>query len=349
MHVPSRTRVVTWWQRCKHPNMSTTEGTSTTSALPVTLQATIATTISTTASVASPTLIAFTIQGIHPPSHLDVKENITENWKTFNQAWSNYAIIMNINQQPETYQIALFLHCIGPEALKIVNGMSFDNAQEKEKLENIVKKFNEFTIGETSETYKRYVFNSRNQSPDETFDAYVATLRTLSQTCNFSECIRESLIRDRIVLGIQNPQTRKRLLQERKLTLNKCIDICRSSETSASQMKCISGTKTSEDVNRVKENREPGSRPPNSKRKNSKNDKSRKSCLFCGGTHPFEKGKCRQCGGRNHFASKCKKSGKRVNNISSTDSPSSSVDDNEDIDYKAGIAVESANMFCRTI
>ena len=156
---------------------------------------------------------------------------------------------MNINQQPETYQIALFLHCIGPEALKIFNGMSFDNAQEKEKLENIVKKFNEFTIGETNETYEHYVFNSRNQSPDETSDACVVALRTLSQTCNFCECIRESLIRDRIVLGIQNLQTRKQLLQELKLTLNKCIDICRSSETSASQMKFISGTKTSEDAN----------------------------------------------------------------------------------------------------
>ena len=275
----------------------------------------MATTTSTTSSVASAAPIAFPMQGIHPPSHLDVKENIAENWKTFKQAWSNYAIIMNIHQQLETFKVALFLHCIGPEALKIFNGMSFDNAQEKEKLENILKKFDEFTIGETNETYERYMFNSRNQLPDETFDAYVAALRTLSQTCNFCECIRESLIRDRMVLGIQNPQTRKRLLQERKLTLKKCIDICRSSETSASQMKIISGTKTSEDVNRVKENQEP-SRPQNGK--NGKNDKSRKSCFFCGGTHPFDKGKCpawghkcRQCGGRNHFASKCWKARKQ--------------------------------------
>jgi len=153
---------------------------------------------------------------------------------------------MNIHQQPETYQVVLFLHIIGPEALKKFHRMSFDSAQEREKLDNIIKKFDEFTSGETN------VRNSRNQSPDETFDAYVAALRTLSQTCNFCECIRESLIRDRIDLGIQNPQTRKRLLQERKLTLNKCIDICRSSETSASQMKIISGTKTSENVNRIK-------------------------------------------------------------------------------------------------
>lgn len=307
--------------------MSTTESTSTTITPPITLQAT---TTSTAASVASPAQIAFPIQGIHPPTHLDVTENIAENWKTFKQPWGNYAIIMNIHQQPETYQVALFLHCIGPEALKIFNGMPFDNAHEREKLESIIQKFDEFTIGETNEMYERYVFNSRNQSPEETFDAYMAALRTLSQTCNFCDCIRESLIHDRIVLEIQNPQTRKRLLQERKLTLNRCIDICRSSETSASQMKIISGTKTSEDVNRVKEKPEKshhqsGKRKPD---KNDKYDRSRKSCLFCGGIHPFEKGKCpawghrcRQCGGRNHFASKCKKPGKRANNISSTDTP----------------------------
>ena len=186
--------------------MSTTERTSTNITSPITLQAT---TTSTTASVASPAQIAFPIQGIHPPTHLDVKENVAENWKTFKQAWGNYAIIMNIHQQPETYQLALFLHCIGPEALKIFNGMPFDNPQEREKLESIIKKFDEFTIGETNETYERYLSNSWNQSPEETFDAYVVALRTLSQTCNFCECIRESLIRDRIVWGTQNPQTRK--------------------------------------------------------------------------------------------------------------------------------------------
>ena len=154
-------------------------------------------------------------------------------------------------------------------------------------------------------------------------------------------------------MGIQNPQTTKRLLQERKLTLNKCIDICRSSETSTSQIEIISGAKTSEDVNRVKGKHEK-SRHQGSKRipdRNDKYDKSRKSCLLCGGIHTFEKGKCpasghrcRQCGGRNQFASKCKKPGKRVLRISSIDTPTSSMDDNEDIDYITGIAVESANI-----
>ena len=161
---------------------------------------------------------------------------------------------MNITLQPEAYKVALFLHCIGPEAVKICNGMSFENPdnRSREKLECIINKFEEFTIGEINETYERYVFNSRNQSPEETIDSYIATLRTLAQTCNFCKCLRDTLIQDRIVLGVCNPQTRKRLLQEQKLTLNKCIDICRSNESTASQLKAIAGTKTPEDVHQIK-------------------------------------------------------------------------------------------------
>jgi len=63
---------------------------------------------------------------------------MAENWKTFKQAWGNYAVILNIHQQSETYQVSLSLHYIGPEALKIFNGMPFDNPQEKEKLKSII-------------------------------------------------------------------------------------------------------------------------------------------------------------------------------------------------------------------
>ena len=153
------------------------------------------------------------IQGIHPPAQLNTKSNIAENWKTFKQSWQNYSIIMNIDNQPEAYKVALFLHCIGPEAMKIYNGMSFESPEAKGTLSTIIDKFDQFTIGETNETYERYVFNSRNQNSDESIDAYVTSLRTLAQTCNFCDCMGDSLIRDRIVFGVNNDETRKKLLQ----------------------------------------------------------------------------------------------------------------------------------------
>ena len=56
------------------------------------------------------------------------------------------------------------------------------------------------------------------KNPDESIYAYVTALRNLEKTCNFCDCLNDSLLRDRIVLGIQSQHTRKRLVQDRKLT-----------------------------------------------------------------------------------------------------------------------------------
>ena len=62
--------------------------------------------------------------------------------------------------------------------------------------------------------HERYVFNGRNQGQDESIDAYIATLRSLAKTCGFCECLADSLLRDRIILGVKNNNLRKHLLQE---------------------------------------------------------------------------------------------------------------------------------------
>ena len=80
------------------------------------------------------------------------------------------------------------------------------------------KEFDNFAIGETNETYERYVFNSRDQKEDESIDAYVGEPRTLAQSCNFCTCLDDTLICDQIVLGLRDGGTRKHLLCQGKLT-----------------------------------------------------------------------------------------------------------------------------------
>ena len=71
----------------------------------------------------------------------------------------------------------------------------------------------------------------------ETVDEYIAELRTLAQTCSFCTCLSDSLLRDRIVLGIKDAATHKCLIRQPELTLAKCIDICRSDKASTEQIK----------------------------------------------------------------------------------------------------------------
>lgn len=99
----------------------------------------------------------------------------------------------------------------------------------RRKIDAVIKAMEEFCLGQTNEIYERYTFNKRDQVPNKTIDAYVAKLRTLARTCKY-KAIEDEMIRDRIVLGIRNNSTRKKLLQEKKFDLQRCIDICRANE-----------------------------------------------------------------------------------------------------------------------
>ena len=108
-------------------------------------------------------------------------------------------------------------------------------------------------MGQTNEICVRYKFNARGQMCEEAIDAYVAALKILQKTCNFCDCLKDSLLRDRIVFGVRDNGVRKILPQERSIDLSRCIEICRTHENTTSQMKLI--TDKGEEVHRVEERR----------------------------------------------------------------------------------------------
>ena len=59
----------------------------------------------------------------------------------------------------------------------------------------------------------------------------------MAKNCNFCECMRESLLRDRVIMGILDSDLRKRLLQMPDLTINLCIDMCRAYEATENRMR----------------------------------------------------------------------------------------------------------------
>ena len=61
-------------------------------------------------------------------------------------------------------------------------------------------------------------------------------LKQLSKNCNLYDCLCDSLLRDKLVMGIVDKETRKKLLQMKKMTLELCIDTCRAYEAATSQI-----------------------------------------------------------------------------------------------------------------
>ena len=238
---------------------------------------------------------------------------------------------------------ATLLTCIGTEALDVYNGLPFANEAEKTDITVVIQKLEDFCIGKTNVIFERYKFNRREQQEGEMIESFVAGLRTLVKTCNFGS-LEESLIRDRIVVGVRDHQIRKRLLQESELTLQKCIDICSSYECTAKHLKEM---KPVEEVSGVSKRSKP---PPkkNGARKNNlptkqidTKDDEMNSCKFCGKDHVKRKescpawGKnCKICQKPNHFAVKCK-TRKSVQTVE-VDS------DSEEEDYVLSVTSETA-------
>ena len=82
-------------------------------------------------------------------------------WK---QQWANYVVISRLNTQSTDYQTAMLLNSIDTEALKVYNGFVFA-PEESRDVAHIIRKFDRHIIGQLNETYERYKFNCRSQTP----------------------------------------------------------------------------------------------------------------------------------------------------------------------------------------
>ncbi|KAK5641094.1 hypothetical protein RI129_009641 [Pyrocoelia pectoralis] len=129
----------------------------------------------------------------------------------------------------------ILLNRIGDRALKIYNNFTYENPEDNINCKKILEKFDERFIPTKNVTYERHVFFTRNKKSNESFDEYVTELRQLANTCDFGQ-LTDSLIRDRLILGIQDKEIKDRLLKEKDLTLTKAAEICRIEETTAVQL-----------------------------------------------------------------------------------------------------------------
>ena len=178
----------------------------------------------------------------------------------------------------------------------------------------------ERVLGKTNETFERYKFNVRGQMCEKAIDAYVPALKNLQKTCNLCDCLKVSLLRNRIVFGVRDNGVRKRLLQERSVDLSRCIDICRTRENITSQMKLI--TDKGEVAHIVEARRRFTNKRQYGRGQFSQQKQERTTfpkstrpivkCKFCGSRHERKKemcpawGKvCSKCIKRNHFPRCC--------------------------------------------
>ncbi|XP_063285531.1 uncharacterized protein K02A2.6-like, partial [Pelobates fuscus] len=209
-------------------------------------------------------------------------------------SWDSYAdrlvFFLEANKVVDAIQKrAVLLSVIGSKTFDIVRSLISPAKPQDYSFEEILALLKHHLAPTPSETVRRFHFNRRNQKPGESIAAYIAGLRRLSENCNFGTSL-ESLLRDRLVCGVQDEALQRRLLARQNLTFIIAHEEALANEAAYVHSKEIqsSSKDNSPEVNLVK-----------------KTDVKSKHCSpHTDVTAPF-KGTCYSCGGK-HRRNTCR-------------------------------------------
>ena len=131
-------------------------------------------------------------------------------------------------------------------------------ADDAKKYDVVLKKFDAHFVVKRNVIFERAQFNIRRQEQGESMEPFITTLHKLAETCEFG-ALREILIRDRIVVGIQDSKLSEKLQLDKDLTLDKAVTLVRQAEQVRQQQGLLRSasatTSATSEVNAVKTNK----------------------------------------------------------------------------------------------
>ena len=174
-------------------------------------------------------------------------------WKELKEGWELCRISSGLHEKDAAIQIATIHRIFGTKARRVPN-IPGDITQRT--VGGSLTALETYCVPRKNTTYEGYFFRITIQE-DRLFDIFVTDLRRRAEYCDFG-AIKDSLIRDQIVEGINDPKLREPLLRETDLTLEKAVKLCRITEQSKEQSKIfISPTTQTGNIDAVKKGEPP--------------------------------------------------------------------------------------------
>lgn len=246
---------------------------------------------------------------------LKLSGNVSENWQIWLANFKNYLVASETYLKDEKIQCARLLHFMGENALQINNTLKISD-KEKDNLQVLIQKFDNYFTPKRNLVYERYKFFTYKQTNEAT-DQYITELKTKAKSCEF-KTLEEDLIKTQLIIGIRNNILREKLLEQNDMKLDKVIEQC-----SVFEMTKVQSADIKENVvYGVEKNRQETTNRYQKKqfqnKSSNKPEKIIKDCTKCGKNHPINKcpaygKKCNKCKKINHFSNVCKS--KNVNII----------------------------------
>ncbi|XP_043235622.1 uncharacterized protein LOC122388509 isoform X2 [Amphibalanus amphitrite] len=273
------------------------------------------------------------------PDRLDLSTERGDAFRTWKERWEDFYLLAGIGAMEPRAQMAALRACLTDDTNRVVRNLPLEE-DERQDVHAMIRQLEVYAIGQVNEVLERKRFNSRVQGDGETFDDFLTCLRDLSRSCNFCSSCNESLIRDRIVIGLRSAETVQKLCAIPNLSLSAAISLCRSQEAAhrdAAEIRRPDVVARIGDPSHEDDGREPqpsatcrvcgpqsarGAQPPRPEAQGHRtafppqrpapSANADSVCRNCGYLHrrandcPARGRECRNCGKIGHFAAVCR-------------------------------------------
>ncbi|XP_028412526.1 uncharacterized protein LOC114535409 [Dendronephthya gigantea] len=225
-----------------------------------------------------------------------LRTSIATKWNNWQSDFDMYLTASGITDS--TIKCALLLYQAGSRVREILKQIPDTGAGADYELTKA--KLKAHFDPQKNKQYEVYRFRQAKQESSKTLDQFHTRLRTMAETCEFTDIAFE--IEEQILIGGKSSKIRKRALRDPTFDLKAMLIEGRRDEQSTFQTKEIESKETKDgEMNRIEQ-----------QCRNNTNNTSKSKCRNCGRDFPHisvcpARGKsCNKCGKLNHFAMMCR-------------------------------------------
>ena len=178
------------------------------------------------------------LQAPPPPPALNPEADPAE-WRRWKRLFEAYVVLTKLATKDAAEREATIVTILGVGAMDLYDSLPFANDEERQEVKAVLGYLEQHFLGRRNTIYERYLFSTRQQEEGETFQHYLAALRKHAAHCDFENITPNQILRDKLVYGIRDEQVRKMLLARKKLTLDECIEECRSAQDTSQRVEVM--------------------------------------------------------------------------------------------------------------
>ena len=183
-----------------------------------------------------------------------------------------------------------------PKTYQLIRNLVSPAKPGEECFSDIVKLVTRHYSPKPSSIIQSFKCNTQVRTKDESIATYVASVRQLSEFCEFGDTL-EAMLRYHLVCGVNDDRIQRRVLAELEVTSGKALQLAQAIETADQDTKDLA---TSPDFQTIHFN---AGKPP----RRTHPEKKKYSCIRCGGHHlttfcRFKDVECRACKKKGHLA-----------------------------------------------